>query len=178
VPGNPPGSGAGLDERSVPMSSVNTIMVAVDLSRYSLPTAQYATELADQLGADLLFVNVINHRDGGTVEAVAPTFDSFGLEKVVSDGMEERMKKRDEMLKALVNAAHADPARTRTMVRFGVPHLQLLEVIDAESPDLLIMATKGRTDLADVVVGSCARSMCRKSPIPVLSIRGDRFFDQ
>jgi nucleotide-binding universal stress UspA family protein len=52
-----------------------------------------------------------------------------------------------------------------------VPYQQLLAVIDEEKPDILVMATKGRSDIIDVVMGSCARIMHRRSPIPVLSIR-------
>ena len=77
----------------------------------------------------------------------------------------------------MIQSSHADRATARSIVRIGVPYQKLLEVIDEETPDLLIMATKGRTDLTDVVMGSCARAMYRRSPIPLLSIRGDKFFD-
>ena len=156
------------------MSTIHTIMVAVDFSKYSLPTAQYATQLASELGADLLMVNVINQRDIDAVQSIMATYATFQFDRFISD----RLRERHEELAKLIQNCHADPTTTRSVVKIGVPYQKLLEVIDEETPDLLVMATKGRTDLADVVMGSCARSMYRRSPIPLLSIRGDKFFDQ
>jgi nucleotide-binding universal stress UspA family protein len=130
--------------------------------------------MASDLKADLLFVNVINQRDIDAVQSIMATYATFDYEKFVGD----RMRERFDSLGELIRRAGADPATTRSVVRIGVPYLKLLEVIDEETPDLLIMATKGRSDLADVVMGSCARAMYRRSPIPLLSIRGDKFFDQ
>jgi nucleotide-binding universal stress UspA family protein len=156
------------------MATIHTIMVAIDFSKYSLPTAQYATHLAGDLGADLLMVNVINQRDIDAVQSIMATYATFQFDNFISD----RLRERHEELAKLIQNCHADPTTTRSVVRIGVPYQKLLEVIDEETPDLLVMATKGRTDLADVVMGSCARSMYRRSPIPLLSIRGDKFFDQ
>lgn len=156
------------------MSSIHTIMVAADLSKYSLPTAQYAVKMANDLQADLFFVNVINQRDIDAVQSIMATYATFDYEKFIGDRIQERLNNLAE----LIQKADADPSTTRSIVRIGVPYQKLLEVIDEETPDLLIMATKGRSDLADVVMGSCARAMYRRSPIPLLSIRGDKFFDQ
>lgn len=155
------------------MSTIHTIMVAVDLSKYSLPTAQYATKLAADLQADLLFVNVINQRDIDAVQGIMATYATFDYEKFISDRIQERLNNVAE----LITKSEADPTTTRSIVRIGIPYQKLLEVIDEETPDLVVMATKGRSDLADVVMGSCARAMFRRCPIPMLSIRGDKFFD-
>lgn len=156
------------------MATIHSIMVAVDLSKYSLPTAQYAVQMATDLNADLLFVNVINQRDIDAVQSIMATYATFEYDKFISDRIRERL----DDLAELIIKADGDPTSTRTMVRIGVPYQKLLEVIDEATPDLLIMATKGRSDLVDVVMGSCARSMYRRSPIPLMSIRGDKFFDQ
>lgn len=156
------------------MPTINTIMVAIDFSKYSLPTAEYAAELARELKADLIFVNVLNQRDIDAVQSVMSSYSSFKADEFVSERLRERHRAMDE----LIQKCHADPSTTRTIIRVGVPYLKLLGVIDEATPDLLVMATKGRSDLGDVVMGSCARSMYRRSPIPMLSIRGDKFFDQ
>ena len=54
-----------------------------------------------------------------------------------------------------------------------MPFKAILSIIDEEVPDLLIMGTKGRTNLADVVIGSCAEKLFRRSPIPVLTLPAD-----
>ncbi len=168
----PPGDSVKLNERSMPMSSIHTIMVALDFSKYSLPTAQYASRLAHDLAAELLFVNVINQRDIDAVQSIATANSSFPFDQYISDRIQERHDKLNELIQACKE--YDNPVRT--MVRIGMPYKELLGIIDEETPELLVMATKGRTDLVDVVMGSCARSMYRRSPIPLLSLRGDRFF--
>jgi len=156
------------------MRTIHTIMAAVDFSKYSLPTARYAVQMANELESELLFVHVINQRDIDAVQSVMASYATFKSDTYISERMSERYKAIDE----LIEMCDVKISRTRRIVRIGVPYLKLLEVIDEEMPDLLIMATKGRSDLADVIMGSCARSMYRRSPIPLLSIRGDRYFGQ
>jgi nucleotide-binding universal stress UspA family protein len=155
------------------MSTINTIMVAVDFSKYSLPTAVYAAQMAREMDTELLFVNVINQRDIDAVQSIMASYSSFQTDEFISEKLRERYKALDDLIQNL----SVQISRTRRIVRIGVPYLKLLEVIDEEMPDLLIMATKGRSDIADVVMGSCARSMYRRSPIPMLSIRGDKYFN-
>jgi nucleotide-binding universal stress UspA family protein len=154
------------------MSSIHTIMVAIDFSKYSLPTARYAAHMGRELGAEVLFVHVINQRDIDAVQSIMASYASFQNDEFISEKMRERYKALDELIRECGGIVSG----TRRIVRIGVPYLQLLEVIDEELPDLLIMATKGRSDLGDVVMGSCARSMYRRSPVPLLSIRGDKYF--
>jgi nucleotide-binding universal stress UspA family protein len=163
-----------VEERKIHMPEVRTLMVAVDFSKYTLPTARCARKLSQTLKTRLLFVNVINQRDIDYLQRVIITGPTFDLNRFI----QERVQARQADLSKLIGECGADPAVTRQMVRIGVPYQQLLAVIEEEKPDLLIMATKGRSDLADVVMGSCARSMYRRSPIPVLSLRGPRLSDQ
>ena len=143
-----------------------TIMTAVDLSEYSATTVGYSVWLAKKLDAALLLVNVINQRDLDMVNRAMVGYDAFSLPGYVDDQIRERKAR----MKALVEvAAPASIACTYT-VRQGVPYVELLDVIKAEQPNLLVVNTKGRSSLADVVVGSTARKMVRRSPIPLVTI--------
>ena len=151
------------------MKTINNIMVAIDFSDYSPPAVKYAARLAKDVGADLLLVNVINQRDVNMMKKIASEAPAFSLEVY----LEEMRKDREEGFQELIKDAGCEKAVVKTVVRIGVPYQELLEVIKVKRPDLLIMAIKGRSNLVDTIVGSCAQKMFRRSPIPVLSIRGD-----
>lgn len=151
------------------MKSVNTIMVAVDFSEFSRPTVHYAARLAEDVGADLLLVNVINQRDVDMVKRVALEAPNFSFETY----LEETRREREEAFQKLIDEARCRKASVKTKIRIGVPFEELLAVIEARQPDLLVMGVKGRSNLVGTIVGSCAQKMFRRSPVPLLSIRGD-----
>ncbi len=152
------------------MKTINKIMVAVDFSDYSEPAVQYAASLAADVAAALLLTNVFNERDIGMLEMVAARVPEFSVEKHV----DENMKERKELLAKLVQKVNAGNLAVETNVRIGVPYKALLQEIDEKKPDLLVMGTKGRSNFVDMVIGSCAQKMFRRSPIPVLSLRRDQ----
>ena len=152
------------------MKTVNRIMVAVDFSDYSMPSIQYAAHLARDVGAELLLVNVYNQREIDMLKRISIEQPKFSFEKY----LEENIVDRQRRLAALIEKSDCKKydIRASAVVCKGVPHIELLKEIESRKPDLLVMGTKGRSNLMDSLVGSCARKMFRRSPIPVLSIRG------
>lgn len=63
-------------------------------------------------------------------------------------------------------------ARCKLVVRRGDPALAILEVEKELRPDLIVMATHGRTGLSHMVLGSVAERTVRESTVPVLTVRG------
>ena len=149
------------------MKKVNKILVACDLSNYSIQAVEYATEMAESVNAELVIVNVINQRDLEMVEKVSRHTDTITVNNHIRETREYRS---EEIAKVLV-ASNRDPASYRTVFRTGIPFREILAAIEEEKADLLVMGTKGRTDLADVLFGTTAQKMFRRCPIPLLSIR-------
>ena len=148
------------------MKMIRRIMVAIDFSDFSLMSLRYATDLAREAEAELLLVNVINKRDVDIMKKADEQLSGFSAEDHLRLTIENRKASFDDLL-AQVSAENVP---VTLHISAGVPYEELLKMIKEKEPNLLIMATKGRSNLMDTLVGSCARRLFRKSPIPVLSL--------
>ena len=149
------------------MTTPYKIMAAVDLSDFSPATIRYSLWLAEKTdAAELILINVINQRDLEMVRRAMIGYEAFSFPNYLDEQIKDRKARIDDILEA------ADPGKVncRIIVREGVPYYEILDVIKKEQPDILVMSTKGRSNLADVVVGSTARKMFRRSPVPLLTI--------
>jgi len=144
-------------------------MVAIDFSDLLLNAAQYAARLAKDVAAKLLLTNVYNQRNIDMLSKVVLEVPEFPVKKYV----DENVKDRKERLEDLAKKINSDNLDVETNVRIGVPYEALLQEIEEKKPDLLVMGTKGRSNLVDTIIGSCGQKLFRRSPIPLLSLRGD-----
>jgi len=149
------------------MNSFSKVLVAVDLSDHSLPALLKGAELAEALRAELSLVNIINQRDIDNITRNLSLYPSFSIDSWLKD----QEKIRNDQMVRLIEQGSCAHLKPKKIIRVGYPYEKLLEVIQTEKADLLVMSTKGRSNLADTVIGSCAQKMYRRSPIPMLSIR-------
>ena len=145
-------------------------MVAVDLSDYSLPSLRYACDLAERIQGIILVASIVNQRDIRAVQNALATYDASLYHQFIENMITERRNWLDD----LIDQANARALIIGQIVQSGVPHMELLNIINREKPDLLVMGTKGRSNLADTILGSCAQKMFRRCPIPLLSLRPAR----
>lgn len=74
-------------------------------------------------------------------------------------------------LKHLAQSLREEGYQVNTMVRLGDPVEQIVAAVAQGSYDLLAMATRGRTGLTRLVLGSVAESVLRQVTIPILLVR-------
>jgi nucleotide-binding universal stress UspA family protein len=149
------------------MSKTKKIMVAVDFSEYSQKVVDYACRLAQDLGAELIFVNVINQRDIDMVKQVTMHTEKISVKDYINGLIDDRSEK----MKRLLKDTDCDQISNRFMIKKGMPFVALVDTAKEEKVDIVVMGTKGRGDISGIVFGSQAEKMFRHCPVPLLSIR-------
>jgi nucleotide-binding universal stress UspA family protein len=132
------------------------ILVPLDGSALAERALPFACRLAEQHGADLVLVRVVEPvgpLSGATLDGVAASHSAVGAAQLYLEELASRLPRR-----AVVTAVY-----------YGPPVDGILDEISLRHPDLVVMATHGRTGLR-VVLGSVADAVARQSPVPVLLV--------
>ena len=150
------------------MKPIRTILAALCLSEtYSPGVFNCAVDLAVHYDADILAVNVINVKDVQVVSSV----ESMGYDVHAKDYSRDVKAERLEQIAGLIKKSGYPRERIRPMVRIGHAVEQLLDIIKEEEVDLVVIGTKGRSDIKHLLVGSVAEKVFRHSPVTVVSYR-------
>lgn len=149
------------------MGKIGKILVACDFSDYSPQVVGTAVDLAGELNAQLVIVNVINQRDVDAISKVEAEYPAFSVNQYVANQKIDRTAMMDE----LVANAGGSGRDIQKRIVVGVPFKMLIQAVEEEHADMLVMGTKGRSNLADVLFGSTAEKVFRRCPVPLLSIR-------
>ncbi|MFA1611191.1 universal stress protein [Halobellus rubicundus] len=139
-----------------PPIDVGRILVPIDGRESALPALDHAVSLADETGASVHLLAVV---------------DPYGLSSV-TERTEVEADLEDAVADAAARVQDAGVA-VRTAVESGFPHEEILEYVDREGIDLVAMGTHGRTGLDRYLLGSVAEKVVRLSPVPVLTVRPD-----
>lgn len=144
------------------------ILVPLDGSETALCGLREAIRLSVELKSRLLLLNVI-------------TDVPLLIEMASSVSYDESMKQLRQAANALLATAK------QTALDAGVKEVEtacgelvqgsadviILEEVSKEGCDLIVMGTHGRSGLGRLALGSCAEQVVRRSPVPVLLVRGE-----
>ncbi|MCK9227420.1 MAG: universal stress protein [Syntrophorhabdaceae bacterium] len=138
------------------------ILCPVDFSQFTQEVINYALDLAKKYGAELHLMHVVPNMTYFTpYESFLTPENLVAIEKNIQDEVERDFAK---LLKG-------NGVPTKTVIRTGVPFVEIIDYAKSESIDLIVMGTHGRSAIENILIGNVAEKVVRKSPCPVMTIR-------
>ncbi|MFZ5585969.1 MAG: universal stress protein [Thermodesulfobacteriota bacterium] len=147
--------------------AIKRVMACLDLSAYAEATFAHALTLAKGLGAELVLLNVVNSRGLDALDQLAAEGFAVSRDKYIDTVVADR---RAEFEQQYIPLAQGAP--TTLLFRVGLPYDEIIKACREEGVDLLVMGTKGRTNLVGSLFGSTAEKVFRRAPCTVVSVRG------
>ena len=153
------------------MKNYRRILAAIDFSRFSNQVLENAVSFARNLNAGVLLVNVIDQKDIDIVQYAIDRASVYTDKLFLKDYIDGVHEDRITEMNRFLNSTDLEDVEIEYKIKQGIPFVQLLNVVDDEAIDIVVMGAKGRSNIADVLVGSTALKMFRRCPVPLLSIR-------
>jgi len=144
--------------------TLERILVPVDFSDCSLAALEYAAMVAQQAGASLTLLHVLEPVSYGL------DFD-LGHFRSREDVRESWTKRLEEL--ASCHRHSNMPIEYR--LRGGFPSDSILDSAQTLPCDLIVMGTHGRRGISHTISGSVAEAVLRKAHCPVIAVRSPKF---
>ncbi len=142
------------------MRDFKNILCGTDFTERSYAALDYALRFA-QLADGVLTVAHFVHVPTGDIYAGEAWPRTF-----------EEAKQRAKQLLAEVHATRLKGyPKAELVVEIGAPGEMLLHLANERKVDLIVTATHGRSELAELIMGSTAEKLIRHAPCPVFVVR-------
>jgi nucleotide-binding universal stress UspA family protein len=144
---------------------MNTILYTTDFSENSENALKYACELSQKTGATLVALHV--HDIPSIMASDEPTFPD-----IQRDVMEKNKEKLQRYCKTLSG---------NKKIRFEAKENKssvkgIISMIDEINADLVVMGTKGKSKVHELVMGSTSMGVIKKAGCPVLTVPAEGKF--
>lgn len=134
------------------------LLIAVDGSPESLKALRFAAE--SMPGAEVHLINVQASLTGSAAAHLGrKTLDDYHLEEGMKD------------LAGAIEAAKAAGIQPKHHVCVGSPGETIARFATQISADAIVIASKGRGQISDVVLGSAVQGVLEESRVPVLVVK-------
>jgi nucleotide-binding universal stress UspA family protein len=154
---------------------IKKILYATDLSKNSAYAYQYAMNMAEKYGAEIVILHVI--------EPIPPAARHYMKIYVEEANWEEKIRYEQEMATEQIKKRLEEFCKKESqdtpqclalvsiiLVRPGHPVEEILNAADEEQCSMIVLGTHGKGFLRQTFLGSVARSLLDRSRKPVFAI--------
>lgn len=142
--------------------NIRRILVPVDFSEPSRKALRYARPFAEQFGARLTLLHVM--------EPIIYPPELGYVSFAPQEAEDQRLVDLQAKLKQLAGELGAT-VPVQSVVRVGRAWKEIVDAARAQETDLIIVATHGYTGLQHALMGSVAEKVVRHAPCPALVVR-------
>jgi nucleotide-binding universal stress UspA family protein len=149
------------------------ILYPTDFSDVAAKALDYLKALRKAGAEEVVVLNVINQRvldTIGTIHSVAYFQDGRYVEdpeKAVEKLAEDRERRLDPIVSELEGAGY----RVKMLVRTGNPRKEILKAEKEECVSAIVLGSHGRSNVAEMLIGSVSEKVVRRSKTPVLVVK-------
>jgi nucleotide-binding universal stress UspA family protein len=145
------------------MITLKKILVSTDFSEPSDSAVKYARAFAEQFGAEVHVLHVVEDPF-----LYAPTSEAYVVPPHLLEEIETAARER---LDNVLPPADRERLHAQLVLRHGSPFVEIVRYARDADVDLIVMGTHGRGPIAHMLLGSVAEKVVRKAPCPVLTVR-------
>lgn len=139
---------------------VKKILLPTDFSELSNRAIQEALPLIKKLEAEVIFLHILERLDHP--DDMTALFD---------EGYAYLMDRSNALLDDLVTKAKQQGVEAESVLKNGVPHVEIVALAEEKGADLIIMGTHGRTGFNHLMMGSQTERVLRKARCFVMTIK-------
>lgn len=141
------------------MTKISKVVVPVDFASHTDKVVEYALSVADEFGADVLFLHVVNDYLGHDMLLGHPAF--VRMTKDLELQAKERMAN-------MVTDYDAREQGVSGKVILGDAASEIIKYARSQKADMIIIGTHGVKGLEKILIGSTADQVAKNADCPVL----------
>jgi nucleotide-binding universal stress UspA family protein len=138
---------------------LKNILVPVDGSEFSMRAAGYAADMATLTDCEILLLHCLK------------SFPSLRGEPYLQKAINKLLKNAKQLLDPYKKLVQDAGITCADLILEGPAAKAICTVANREKIDLIVMGSRGRSDLEGLLLGSCTHRVLKTSPCPVLVVR-------
>jgi nucleotide-binding universal stress UspA family protein len=142
------------------MTRIDRILVPVDFSKHSKIAVQKGIAIANEFKADIKFVHVVE-------QEAHPEFYTISFDPI----LKANPQLKDHIVNSLKKLTGLGEDKAKFVVLEGSVTEELKKYAQENETDIIVMPTRGMSELEHIVLGSTTERMVRVAPCPVLTVR-------